>query len=63
MRLPLWVWIQAGSAAAVEALLRNAAHEEAVGEDVFIALQRSSGLVESWRSTRRYDCKHRHKSS
>jgi len=43
MRLPLWVWIQAGSAAAVEALLRNAAHEEAVGEDVFIALQRSSG--------------------
>ena len=25
-----------------EALLRNAAHEEAVGEDVFIALQRSS---------------------
>ena len=26
-----------------QALLRNAAHEEAVGEDVFIALQRSSG--------------------
>jgi len=47
MRLPLWVWIQAGSAAAVEALLRNAAHEEAVGEDVFIALQRSSGDDES----------------
>jgi len=47
MRLPLWVWIQAGSAAAVEALLRNAAHEEAVGEDVFIALQRSSGDEES----------------
>lgn len=43
MRLPLWVWIQAGSAAAVEALLRNAAHEEVVGEDVFVALQRSSG--------------------
>ncbi|CAE7401998.1 rnf217 [Symbiodinium pilosum] len=47
MRLPLWVWIQAGSAAAVEALLRNAAHEEAVGEDVFIALQRSSGDEDS----------------
>ena len=28
-----------------QALLRNAAHEEAVGEDVFIALQRSSLLA------------------
>eukprot|EP00928_Gymnodinium_smaydae_P031276 TRINITY_DN22_c0_g3_i1.p1 TRINITY_DN22_c0_g3~~TRINITY_DN22_c0_g3_i1.p1 ORF type:complete len:1433 (-),score=369.84 TRINITY_DN22_c0_g3_i1:79-4377(-) len=43
MRLPLWVWIQAGCVSAVEALLRNAAHEEEIGEEVLDALSRCSG--------------------
>ncbi|CAK0853634.1 unnamed protein product, partial [Prorocentrum cordatum] len=49
MKLPLWVWVQAGSLPAVEALLRNAAHDEAVGADVFIALHRSRGDEETRR--------------
>lgn len=49
MKLPLWVWVQAGSAPAVEALLRNAAHDEEVGVDVLIALHRCRGDEESIR--------------
>lgn len=49
MKLPLWVWVQAGSAPAVEALLRNAAHEEVVGEDVLIALHRTHADEENRR--------------
>jgi len=49
MKLPLWAWVQAGSAAAVEALLRNASHDEVVGVDALVALHRSSGGEESRR--------------
>eukprot|EP00929_Paragymnodinium_shiwhaense_P006803 TRINITY_DN110764_c0_g1_i1.p1 TRINITY_DN110764_c0_g1~~TRINITY_DN110764_c0_g1_i1.p1 ORF type:complete len:1400 (-),score=415.85 TRINITY_DN110764_c0_g1_i1:154-4353(-) len=47
MKLPFWVWVQAGCVPAVEALLRNAAHEEEVREDVVIALRRCRGSDES----------------
>lgn len=43
MKLPLWSWVQAGSIPAVEALLRNAAHEEEIGQDVLMALHRCKG--------------------
>lgn len=43
LRCPLWFWVQAGSVMAVEALLRNAAHDEDVDVDVFVALQRCRG--------------------
>lgn len=46
-KLPLWVWVQSGCAPAVEALLRNAAHEEEIGMDVMLALHRSTGDEES----------------
>jgi len=40
LRCPLWLWVQFGTVMAVEALLRNAAHDEEVDTDVFMALQR-----------------------
>merc|ERR1712060_54967 len=43
VRLSLWFWVQVGEATAVEALLRNAAHDERVDADVFMALQRCRG--------------------
>merc|ERR1712050_338932 len=43
LRCPLWLWVQAGAATAVEALLRNTAHTEDVDADVFVALQRCRG--------------------
>jgi len=47
MRLPLWVWVQVGCVPAMEALLRNAAHEEEVNADVVIALHRCASDSES----------------
>lgn len=40
LRCPLWVWVQFGATMAVEALLRNASHEEEVDSHVLVALQR-----------------------
>merc|ERR1712176_1563607 len=34
LKVPLWVWVQAGRTTAVEALLRNANHEEDIDVDV-----------------------------
>merc|ERR1739848_24776 len=47
LRCPLWVWVQAGGVTAVEALLRNSAHDEEVDTDVVVALQRCRGIDES----------------
>merc|ERR1712061_68433 len=43
MGCPLWIWVQAGEGTAVEAQLRNIAHEEEVDVDVMVALQRCRG--------------------
>lgn len=43
LRCPLWIWVQAGEGTAVEALLRNIAHDEEVDVDVMVALQRCRG--------------------
>ena len=40
LRCPLWIWVQNGAVTAVEALLRNVAHDEEVDADVLMALQR-----------------------
>jgi len=39
LRCPLWVWVRSGAVTAVEALLRNSAHDEDVDTDVLLALQ------------------------
>jgi len=43
MKLPLWAWVQTGSCAAVDALLRNSAHDDVVGCDVVAALKGGQG--------------------
>lgn len=50
LRCPLWVWVQDGNATAVEALLRNTAHDEEIEVDVLVSLQRSRGGPEALKS-------------
>jgi len=47
LRCPLWLWVQVGSVLAVEALLRNSAHDEEVDADSLVALQRCRGSEEA----------------
>jgi len=58
LRCPLWIWVQFGGATAVEALLRNAAHDEEVDADVMMALQRCRGNEDARQSIQEHIREH-----
>jgi len=58
VRCPLWFWVQVGSVPAVEALLRNAAHDEEVDADALVALQRCRGSDEAKQQITERLCEH-----